>query len=109
VFVVMLSVSIVLLTSIAQIILKAGAMHRSGVKVFINAYTLSAYTIFVVVIILSAFLLRAMELKYYPAILSATYVATMLFSAYFFKEMLSKRKIIGTAFVTIGVIVFLLR
>ena len=104
-----LMITIILLTSVAQVLLKIGSTQEknsSYIKLFSNPASLLGYLTFAIVAFLSIYAIKELELKVFFAITSLTYVVVLLFSYFFLNEKLTSNKIIGVVLVTFGVILF---
>lgn len=102
-----LAVLVVLLTAVGQLLLKTGATRRRGARLF-NRYVFAGYALFVVVVMLSYYLMRIIDLKYFTAIMSMSYVAVALASRLFLREKMGVRRAVGTVLVFIGVSIFMM-
>jgi multidrug transporter EmrE-like cation transporter len=98
----------ILLTSIAQILLKIGANKKStNESIYLNRATMSGYGLFLVVTILSVLALKGIELKtFYAAVYALNFILVAIFSWKFLGESLSKKKVVGILLIALGIIVF---
>jgi len=100
-------VAAILLTSISQTLLRAGARSKSGsVEIIFNPATMAGYLLFFMVIVLAIFALQAMDLKTVMAWNAATYILTPIISFLFIREPLDRRITAGSAIIVIGLLVF---
>ncbi len=100
-----LIIIIVILTSLGQVLLKKGANSKNHyIKI---KYIILGYTVFIIIIWLSYLLMQVIPLKYFIVIMSLNYIAIMLSSKIFLNESISKRKIIGTLLIAIGIYIFM--
>lgn len=101
----LLAVFCVAFTTIGQLFFKIGANRE---KLYKNVYTYGAYSSFVLVMVIAYQLLKSLNLKYFVVIMSSNYISVAIASVFFLKEKCSIEKVIGTLFVAIGVIIFML-
>lgn len=102
---IILAFLIIISTTIGQILLKKGALSSKKKVEYI--FIILGYFLFVMAVIFSYQLMKIMPLKYYTVVMSINYITVMFAAKYFLKEKINRSKIIGTALVTIGIIVFL--
>jgi drug/metabolite transporter (DMT)-like permease len=100
------AVMIVVLTATGQILLKLGA--NSTVSLIFNKYVLSGYLLFILVMFLSAVLLRSVELKYFTIIVSLNYLVATIASTIFLNEQFTKNKLIACVLISVGAAIFAL-
>ena len=97
----------VLVSSFSQILLKKSAnKNYSGLRIFLNLWTILGYGIFFIVTLCAILLYRFLELSTGALIESLSYIFVPTLSWIFFKEKLAKRKFIGIAFIIAGIVVF---
>lgn len=90
------------LTTAGQLLLKAASRNRRHAVAMLGF----GYGLFVLTVILSFFLMRRLDLKFFTVIMSLSYVAVMMASAAMFKEKLTSRTMAGTLLVLAGAVVF---
>jgi len=100
--VLLLAAGLIVLTTAGQMLLKQASLN-GGVW---SAFFWAGNALFVVTVGISFLLMPRMELKYFSAIMSISYVTVMLASSLFFGERLSRAKILGTLLVVAGVALF---
>ena len=98
---------IIFLTTAGQILLKIGADQSKG-SVFTNRYVLSGYTLFILTVIFSYYLMQIIPMKYFTVIMSLNYIAVMLAARIFIHEKINKDRAIGTVLVALGAFIFLI-
>jgi drug/metabolite transporter (DMT)-like permease len=98
---------IIFLTTAGQILLKVGA-DRSKESAFTNRYALSGYTLFILTVILSYYLMQIIPMKYFTVIMSLNYIAVMFAARLFIHEKINQDRVIGTVLVALGVFIFLI-
>lgn len=106
--IIILSTLLVLINSLAQILLKSGAMRSRESKAIlsINTPILIGYVLFLVTTVLSVYLLKVIPLKNFTLIIALNYIATLLFSYIILKEKFSRQKFLASFLIIVGVIVF---
>lgn len=100
----------VVIASFSQILLKKGAMKKYGsfIREYINPYVLSGYVFMFGSVFLTMIVYRGMDFMNVPVLEAIGYVLVPLLSYFFFKESLSRRKIIGIACIMAGIFVYYL-
>jgi multidrug transporter EmrE-like cation transporter len=100
----------VILTGVSQILLKIGSRQKntSGdhISPYLNAYTISAYVIFLLITMVSVVALKEIPLKLFYAISSLTFVVVALLSWSLLKEEVNKGMCVGILFIVLGIVVF---
>lgn len=109
IYLLLLLVSVVI-ASLSQIILKKSAQkhYESFVKEYINPYVIIGYGMMVVSTLLTILAYRGLAYKNGPVIESLGYILIMFLSFIFFKERITKKKILGNILILVGVFVFYL-
>ena len=100
----------VLIASVSQLLLKKSAMieYDSFIKEYLNPWVIIGYGMMVVSMLVTILAYRGLEYKNGPVIESVGYLLVMFLSAIFFKERITKKKIIGNAIILLGIFVFYL-
>lgn len=98
----------VILASFAQILLKKGAMkeHKSIIFEYLNPHVICGYGIMVIGMLLNVLAYRKVEYKNGPVIESLGFWFVMILSWLFFKEKITKKKLIGNLIILAGVVIF---
>ena len=98
----------VLVASFSQILLKKSAMseYPNRIREYLNPYVIIGYGMMVISTVLTIVAYTRVDFKNGPVIESAGYVIVMILSYLFFKEKITKKKIIGTAMILLGIIIF---
>jgi len=100
----------VIITVFAQLFLKKGANYgvkkKSLLSLYLNKYSLTGFSLFLIVTLLSLFALQKLELKELVFILPMTYLLLPLLSKLYLKEELSNMRILGMLFIILGILVF---
>lgn len=94
---------LIFINTLGQVLLKKATLKNKGKM----AYLFFGYLLFLIAIIVSFYLMKIIELKYFTVIMSLIYLAVLLASTFIFKESLDKNKIIGTIIVSLGIIIFI--
>ena len=100
--------SSVFISSVSQIVLKKSAniKYPSKIKEYLNPYVIIGYGLFFGCTILSMYALKVVPLSMAPVLEAFGYIFVNLMSFFFLKEKITKRQIIGTALIILGVAVF---
>lgn len=104
---ILIIVLIVIMTALGQLLLKIGASTNHA-SIYFNKFVILGYILFVVVLMLSYYLMLTLSLKYFTVIMSVNYVVVMLSAGLFLKDRLTSKKILGTVLVVAGVCVFVI-
>lgn len=90
----------ILFTTLAQLLLRYAAVRNN--KLFL----ISGYFLLILVVIVSYFLMKLIELKYFTVIMTLNYLMVFIFSTFIFKEEINKNKVIGILFIIFGICIF---
>ncbi|MBQ9537700.1 MAG: EamA family transporter [Treponema sp.] len=96
----------VFLSAVAQLLMKKSAArpHKSIIFEYLNPIVLSGYVLFFCSTVLNLYVLSRVKLAVASALTeSLTFIFAMITGRIFFKELLTRRKIIGGAVILIGV------
>ena len=96
----------VLLSAAAQLLMKKSAArpHKSVVFEYLNPIVLSGYVLFFCATVINLYALSHVKLAVASALTeSLTFICAMVTGRIFFAERLTRRKIIGSAVILIGV------
>ncbi len=99
----------VVLTAIAQVILKYGAIrqgNKSFLSSFINIYAFLGYGIMFGITLINLYIFQFLDLKYILIFLPSSYILVVFFSALILKEKIERRKLLQYALVLVGILVF---
>ncbi|MCM1134582.1 MAG: EamA family transporter [Clostridium sp.] len=98
----------VIIASFAQILLKKSAAktYSSPIREYLNLYVICGYGMMFLSMFLTVFAYRGMDFSNVPVIESSGYVIVMLLSYFFFKEKITKRKLLGMAVILLGIFVY---
>ena len=100
--------SSVFISSVSQILLKKSAeiKYPSKIREYLNPYVIIGYGLFFGCTIISMFALKVVPLSMSPVLESFGYIFVAVLSFFFLKEKFTKRQLIGTALIIIGVVVY---
>lgn len=103
-------VGAVIISSFSQILLKKSAKkhYSSFVREYLNPLVIIGYGMMVVSTLLIIAAYHGLDYKNGPIIESLGYILVMVLSYLFFKERVSRRKIMGYALILLGFVVFYL-
>ena len=98
----------VFVSSVSQILLKksAGIKYSSKIREYLNPYVIIGYTLFFGCTIISMYALKVVPLSMSPVLESCGYIFVALISYIFLKEKLTKKQLLGTALIILGVIIY---
>jgi multidrug transporter EmrE-like cation transporter len=98
----------IILTSIAQVLLKIGATRKNvNESIYFNRATISGYGLLLIVTPLSVLALKGIELKvFYSAAYALNFVLVAILSWKILGETLTRKKCFGILIIAIGIIVF---
>lgn len=98
----------VIISSIAQLLLKKSAdiKYDNKIKEYLNVKTIFAYFIFFSATIFTLFAYKGIPLSLGPILGATEYIFIIILSYIFLKEKISKRKLLGLMMVIIGILVY---
>ena len=98
----------VIVASFAQILLKKGAMqsYSSPIKEYVNVYVIGGYGLMFLSMFITIIAYKELDFSNVPVVESLGYVVVMLLGYLFFKEKITKRKLIGMAVILGGIFVY---
>jgi len=107
VYILLLLLSVVI-ASFSQILLKKSAekTYDSIVKEYLNPYVIIGYGMMVISTITTILAYRGLEYKNGPVVESSGYILIMILSYIFFREKITRKKVIGNILVLLGIFVF---
>jgi len=105
---ILLLLSSVVIASFSQILLKKSAekTYDSIVKEYLNPYVIIGYGMMVISTITTILAYRGLEYKNGPVVESSGYILIMILSYIFFREKITRKKVIGNILVLLGIFVF---
>lgn len=100
----------VVIASCSQILLKKSAIKKydSIIKEYLNPLVIIGYGMMVLSTITTILAYRGLEYKNGPVIESSGYILVMILSYFFFREKITKKKLLGNAIILLGIFVFYL-
>ncbi len=100
----------VVIASFSQILLKKGAMKQYGsfIREYLNPYVMTGYAFMFGSVFLTMIVYRGMDFMNVPVLEAIGYVLVPLLSYLFFKESLSRKKVLGIACILAGIFVYYL-
>ena len=104
----LLGIISVTIASFSQILLKKGAMtkHDSFIKEYLNVCVITGYLMMFGSVFLTMIVYRGMDFMNVPVLEAIGYVLVPVLSYFFFKEALTKKKVIGIVSILIGIIIY---
>ncbi len=104
----LLGILSVTVASFSQVLLKKGAMkeYSSFVKEYLNVWVITGYFMMFVSVFLTMIVYRGMNFMNVPVLESVGYVLVPILSYFFFKEALTRRKILGIVCILTGIIIY---
>ena len=100
--IILISIFLIIINTLGQISLKKATLVKKKLL-----YLAFGYFLFMLAIMISFFLMKILDLKYFTVIMSGIYISVLISSSVIFKEPLDKNKIIGTILVISGIIIFI--
>lgn len=100
----------VVVASFSQILLKKSAEkeHASVIREYLNPYVIFGYGMLFVSMLLTIMAFRGIEYKNGAIIESLGYVLVIVLSRLFFRERITRNKILGTCCILAGIIIYYL-
>lgn len=100
----------VIVSSFSQILLKKSAQkkYNSIWQEYLNPYVISGYGMMVISTILVIMAYKGIEYKNGPVVEALGYILILVLSYLFFKEPITKKKVVGNILVLLGIAVFYL-
>ncbi|WP_223192421.1 EamA family transporter [Paenibacillus sedimenti] len=92
------------INSLSHISLKYGTTRQKKISKLL--FLLIGYSGFIVVTVLSTYILKFIELKSLTTVLALNYIFVLFFASVLLKEKLNLNIYIGTIFILLGVVVF---
>lgn len=98
----------VTIASFSQILLKKGAMRQydSFIREYLNVFVISGYVLMFGSVFLTMIVYRGMDFMNVPVLEAVGYVLVPVLSYLFFREKLTKKKIMGILFILAGILVY---
>lgn len=98
----------VAVASSSQILLKKSALKKydSVIGEYLNPYVIAGYGMLFLSMIMTITVYSGIEYKRVPVMESIGYIFVMVLSRFFFKEKITRNKLIGTILILAGVFIF---
>lgn len=98
----------VLIASFAQVLLKKSAekTYRSPIREYLNPYVIFGYGLMLLSMCITILSYSGLEYTNVPVIESSGYVFVMILSYFFFKEKITRQKLLGMAIIVLGIIIY---
>lgn len=98
----------VTVASFSQIILKKSAAKKYDniIREYLNPHVIIGYGMMVITTILTIIAYRGVEYKNGPVIEALGYLLVMFLSFVFFKEPITKKKMLGNVLILLGILIF---
>lgn len=104
----LLTLVIVVCTSIGHILLKVAAtrISESGGRIYSHPLSVVGYGIFALVAFLSIYAMKGLNMTFFFALNSLTYICIPVLAYLVLKESFTRNKVIGVIIITAGVLLF---
>ncbi len=104
----LLGILSVTVASFSQILLKKGALQKydSFIREYLNVWVITGYLLMFASVFLTMIVYRGMDFMNVPVLEAIGYVLVPVLSYFFFKEALTRRKILGIASILVGIIIY---
>lgn len=98
----------VMISSLSQILLKTAAnrTYSSRLKEYLNPLVMIAYAVFFGATLCTVWAYRVIPLSMGPILESSSYVFVSIFGYLFFREKMTKKKLIGLAAIICGIAIY---
>lgn len=108
-YIVILVISVIV-ASFAQILLKKSAekTYSSPIREYLNVYVIFGYGLMFLSMFITIMAYSGLDFTNVPVIESLGYIVVMILSYFFFKEKITKRKLLGMAVIMAGIFVYYL-
>lgn len=99
-----------LIAAFSQVLLKKSALsaHKNKLYEYLNPLVIVGYTLMLSCTLISTITLRVIPLSIGTLLESGSYIFVLILSRVFFKEKITKNKIIGTFLIAIGITITLI-
>ena len=106
----MIALLSVCIASFSQVMLKMGAgkKYASKIREYLNIYVISGYGMLFVSMLLTIVAYSRLSYLSVPVVEAVGYVLVPVLSYFFFKEKLSRRKVVGILFILAGIFIYYL-
>ena len=104
----MLGILSVTIASFSQVLLKKGAMNTydSFIREYLNIWVIAGYVMMFASVFLTMIVYRGVDFMNVPVLEAFGYILVPVLSYIFFKESLTRRKMLGIACILMGIIIY---
>jgi len=104
----LLGILSVMIASFSQVLLKKGAMktYDSFIKEYLNFWVITGYLMMFLSLFMTMLVYRGVAFMNVPVLEAIGFVLVPILSYFFFKEALTRKKIIGIAGILAGIIIY---
>lgn len=104
----LLGIFSVTIASFSQVLLKKGAMiqYNSFIREYLNIWVITGYFLMFASVFLTMIVYRGVDFMNVPVLEAIGYVLVPLLSYFFFKEAMTRKKIIGIVCILAGIIIY---
>lgn len=101
-------VASVLIAAFAQILLKKGAEkhYDSWLREYLNVFVICGYGLMFLSMVITTFAYSGLDYTNVPVVESLGYVFVLILSYLFFREKVTKQKVLGIAIILLGIVVY---
>ena len=98
----------VFISSISQLLLKKSAQrtYPNKIREYLNPYVIVGYLLFFGCTLISMYALKVVPLSMAPILESFGYVFVAVLGFFFLKEKFTRRQLIGSALIILGIVVY---
>ena len=99
-----------LISSFSQVLLKrsAGKKYSSKLREYLNLPVITAYGVFFLCTLITMYSLKVVPLSMSPLLEATGYIFVTILSYFFFKEIPSKKQLIGLGLILVGIVVYVI-
>lgn len=96
------------ISAVSQVILKKAALktYESKLKEYLNFPVIFAYALFVLTTLMCIFAYRVVPLSFGPVLESTSYLYVTVFGVLFFKEKITRKKVLALCLILGGIVVY---
>ena len=96
------------ISAISQVILKKAALktYPSKIREYLNFPVVFAYSLFLLTTFMCIFAYRVVPLSFGPVLESTSYLYVTVFGVLFFKERITKKKVVALTMILLGVVIY---
>lgn len=96
------------ISAVSQVILKKAALktYPSKIKEYLNFPVVFAYSVFFLSTLLAIIAYKVVPLSFGPVLESTSYIYVTIFGVLFFKERITKKKLIALGLILLGILIY---